>query len=261
MGTLLILYMSKQTEEPTETKVWNNVDYTNTWAFKTIEVWKEAATEAGLVLEFPYDFPNDPAGQLERLRTIDNIAVTKKGPIEKVVTSMFRQMVHSRDKDGKPTSTECIYYSGEIYVTDYRGLKHSCEWKDGIFQRPGVVPNSSLRYNPETGAPVGQEKVLSGQKNNFFIELPKEKAARKKFIDNIISSTNSIKENIAYYYQELGQHNFAVKSEGTFSYEDFVNCSIEELQQLSARGGGSKSSGYYRDRDGVLRDRDDNKLE
>jgi hypothetical protein len=43
MGTLLILYMSKQTEEPTETKVWNNVDYTNTWAFKTIEVWKEAA--------------------------------------------------------------------------------------------------------------------------------------------------------------------------------------------------------------------------
>jgi hypothetical protein len=164
--------MSKQTStEETETKVWINVDYTNTWAYKTIQAFKNKATEAGLVLE-PDKFTNDATGQLQR-----------------------------------------------------------------------------LRYNPETGAPIRQENVLSGHKNVFFYELPKEKAARKKFIDNIIESTNSIKENIQYYYQELDQHNFAVKSDATFSYEDFVNCSIEELQQLSARGGGSKSSGYYRDRE------------
>jgi hypothetical protein len=259
MGTLLL--MSKQTStEETETKVWINVDYTNTCAYKTIQAFKNKATEAGLVLE-PDRFPNDATGQLQRLRKIDEIANLKKGPVEKVITSMFRQLVHSRDKDNRPTNSEYLVISGEIYVTDYRGLKHSCEWKDGIFQEPYNVPNSSLRYNPETGAPIGHENVLSEQKNIFFYELPKEKAARKKFIDNIIESTNSIKANIQYYYQELGQHNFAVKSDATFSYEDFVNCSIEELQKLSARGGVSKSSGYYKDRDGVLRDRDGNKLE
>jgi hypothetical protein len=37
------------------TKVWNNIDYTNTEAYKSIQAWKEGATEAGLNLEFPKD--------------------------------------------------------------------------------------------------------------------------------------------------------------------------------------------------------------
>jgi len=41
----------------------------------------------------------------------------------------------------------------------------------------------------------------------------------------------------------------------TFSYEEFVNCSIEELRMLSHEGGGAKTPGIWRDKDGKLRDK------
>lgn len=63
--------------------------------------------------------------------------------MEKVVTHMFRQLVHSRDSNGKPTCRECIYYSGQIYVTEYRGLRHSTEWEEGRYLSPNVVHNTS----------------------------------------------------------------------------------------------------------------------
>lgn len=58
----------------------------------------------------------------------------------------------------------------------------------------------------------------------------------------------------------MGEYNFAIKSDGTFSYDDFVNCSIEELRNMSAKGGGGRSAGYYRDKDGRLRDKNDNQV-
>jgi hypothetical protein len=39
-----------------------------------------------------------------------------------------------------------------------------------------------------------------------------------------------------------------------------VNSSIEQLKDMSARGGGSKGTGYYRDKDNVIRDRSGNKV-
>lgn len=251
--------MTKQ-EYNQPTKVWTNVDYTDTWAYKTIQAWKKKATEAGLVLEFPDDFPNDAAGQLEGLRRIDELTDLKKGPVEKTVTHLFRQLVHSRDSNNRPTSKECIYTQGQFNVLDYRGAPYGYEYKEGVYQEPNVVINTSRRYDQNTGKPIGNDKVLSGQRNVFWIELPKEKAARKKFIDNIIETTNSIKETIQYYYQDLGEHNFANKSDATFSYDEFVNCSIEELKDLSARGTGSKGTGYWRDNEGRLHDKDGNKI-
>ena len=253
--------MSKtETTEQETTKVWKNVDYTQSWAYKTIQAWKKKATEAGLVLEYPYDFPNDPVGQLDHLRRIDGMTDLEKGLVEKTVTKIFRQMVNSRDSNNKPVSKEYITYSGEFNIKDRRGAPYSHEFKEGVYQEPNVVINTTRKYDQNTGEPLGNDKILSGQRNVLWIELPKEKAARKKFIDNIIESTDSIKETIRYYYQDMGEHNFANKRDASFSYDEFVSLSIDELKDLSARGTASKAPGYWRDRDGVLRDKDGNKI-
>ena len=45
------------------------------------------------------------------------------------------------------------------------------------------------------------------------------------------------------------------RRDSTFSYDEFVNCSIEELRSMSFKGGGAKTPGIWRDNDGKLRDK------
>lgn len=82
----------------------------------------------------------------------------------------------------------------------------------------------------------------------------------KKLIVEIIGiGENNYAENFRFYYNELGAGNYEQKSDDTFSYADFLNCSIQELRNMSAKGGGSRSQGYYR-RDGKLYDKDGNPI-
>jgi hypothetical protein len=243
---------NKQTTE-SESKVWKNVDYTNTWAYRTVQAWKDAATEAGLVLEFPYNFPNTPASQLEHLRRIDSLS---KGEVKKTITSMVRSTSRSTDSSTKIVVKEYLTIGGQFQVTDFRGVPYSIEVLEGVYDRPNVVRNSDQKFNPNTGEPIGNSKILSGQKAVYDIELPKDPAKRKKLIDSIIESTDSDKDSVRYYYKDLE----AGFRDGTFSYEQFTDLSIEELRDLSKKGGGSKGPGYYRDKDNVLRNKDGNKI-
>ncbi|MDW0283890.1 MAG: hypothetical protein QN785_01430, partial [Nitrososphaeraceae archaeon] len=144
--------MSKQTTE--KTKVWNNVDYTNTEAYRTIQAWKQAATEAGLALEFPDDFPNSPASQLQRLRELDAMS---KGEVKKTVTKMARLLYHSTE-NGKVVAKECLTVGGQFYITDFRKIPYSIEYDEGKYYKPNVVGNSNQKFNPDTGEPIGNSK-------------------------------------------------------------------------------------------------------
>ncbi len=59
-------------------------------------------------------------------------------------------------------------------------------------------------------------------------------------------------EEIKHYFKG---HDELARRDTTFSYDDFVNYSIEELRKLSFQGGGSKTPGIWRDKDGKLRDK------
>jgi hypothetical protein len=45
------------------------------------------------------------------------------------------------------------------------------------------------------------------------------------------------------------------RRDSTFSYDDFVNNSIEELRNMSFKAGGSKTPGIWRDADNKQRDK------
>jgi hypothetical protein len=219
---------------------------TETSAFKTIE--------AGLVLEpgNGSDSGDYPEHAYTNLRYIRRVNAVGKEP-KKIIRNMSRQLVTTRDEKGRFVKREMLTNAGEFRATDHRGQEHGAEFEIGKYQKPRIVANSNQRYSPETGQPLHNEKILSGQETVFEIEIPKGKEARKKLIDSIISDNENHESAILYYYRELDQNNYEQYRDGSFNYSDFVNCNIEELKDISQRGSGSKSSPYYTDKEGQLR--------
>jgi hypothetical protein len=224
-----------------------------TSAGKTIQAWKDQAAKAGLVLQSTNegqdsgDFPDKPYFSLRRFRR--TMAISKGEP-KKVVTSMHRQLVSTRDSNGKPTKKEYLTYSGYYEVKDHRGVPYNADIEAGLYQKPKIVVNPGRKFNPDTGEPIGPEFTFSGQETIYTIEVPKSKTERKKLIDEIIG--DNFHEEIKYYFKG---HDELARRDPTFSYDDFVNYSIEELRKMSFQGGGSLTPGIYRDNDGRLRDK------
>ena len=225
----------------------------DTFAGATIQSWKDQATKAGLVLRAPSDktdsgdFPDNVYGQLRRFRRIIS---KSKGEPKKIITHMARQQVNTRDDKGKPTKKEYLTYSGYYEVTDHRGVPDHANLEVGKYERPKIVANDNRKYNRDTGEPIGPEFIFSGQETIYTIEVPKSKTERKKLIDEIIGDNEP--ESIKYYFKSYDE---LARRDSTFSYSNFVNCSIEELRKLSFQGGGDKTPGIWRDNDGKLRDK------
>lgn len=227
----------------------------DTWATKTIEAYKDAAREAGQVLLYSKDsedFPNDAVGQYEHLKRLQSLAAT--GKIDTVVTSMSRQLVRTKDKNNKVVTKEYLTIRGEFQATNYRGVPYGVEFLAGKHNRPNVVVNADQRFDPETGKPLRPEKILSGQSAVFTIEIPND-SKRKKIIDSYIGDNDP--NGIQFYYNQLGLGNHEDKSDNTFTYQEFTQLSIDELKRLSAKSGGGRSPGYWRDSSGKLHSRDE----
>jgi hypothetical protein len=208
-----------------------------TRAFKTIQARKEAAAEAGIVLNYSKDsedFPNTEMNQLERLKELSAIG---NGKMDTVVTRMSRQSVRTVDDKGKPVNKEYLVYGGEVRITTYDGVPYSQEFEVGRYNKPNIVSNPNQLYDQKTRQPLKPEKILSGRKMIFDLEITDKN--RKKTVDEIIGiGENNYTENISFYYNELGIDNNEQKSDNTFSYDDFVNGSIADLSNMSSKGGG-----------------------
>ena len=223
-----------------------------TSAGKTIQAWKDQAAKAGLVLQSrdegqdSGDFPENIYSSLRRFRR--NIAVTKDH--KKIITTLTRQLVSVKDEKGRPTKKEYLTYQGYYSGITHKGQEHHADFEIGRYKKPRIVHNLNLRYDPKTGEPIGNEKSLSGQETVYEIEVPKSKTERKKLIDEIIG--DNFPEEIKYYFKG---HDELARRDSTFSYDDFVNYSIDELRNLSFKGGGSLTPGIWRDAEGKLRDK------
>jgi len=226
-----------------------------TFAGKTFQSWKDQAAKAGLVLRAPDGinpggFPENIWSQIRLFRR--NIAITKDH--KKIITNMSRQLVTIKDEKGRPTKKEFLTYQGYWSGKTYKGEEYQANFEIGKYMKPKIVHNGNIRYDPKTGDPIGNEKTLSGQEIVYEIEVPKSKTERKRLVDEIIGD-NSFPEQIHYYYKSGDSDEPMPRRDPTFSYDDFVNYSIEELRNLSFKGGGSLTPGIWRDNDGKLRDK------
>lgn len=224
-----------------------------TFAGKTIQSYKDQAAKAGLSLRAPLDasdtgdYPGRIYDSLRRFRR--NIAITKNH--KKIITSIHRQLVNERDEKGRPVKKEYITYQGYYRGESFNGEVFDAYFEIGKYYRPKIVHNGNIRYDSKTGAPIGDEKILSSQDTVYDIENPKSKQERKKIIDEIIG--DNFPEAIKYYFDNEGEE--LGRSDSTFDYSEFVNDSIEELRKKSFQGGGSKTPGIWRDKDNNLRDK------
>ena len=251
--------------ETEEKKEWINVDYTNTSAYRTVKAWNKIAGiyEKGGPTGVTGGIPRDEWSQLKKLKRLDLTLKAEKGPIQKIITSMARQIIRQPDEKGLLVPKECLTVQGVFKGTDWADMDIEMAFYEGWNKKPimgKMYLNPSKRFDPETGEDLGKVDVKRST-IEYFYEVPQEKKERKKYIDSIIENAyGSFAENILYYYKELGPGNAPNSSirNGTFSYEEFSNYSIEQLRDLSHRGGGSKGPGYYRDSDGKLRDRNNN---
>ena len=130
---------------------------------------------------------------------------------------MSRQLVTVRDDKGKSTRKEMLTYSGYYSGITHKGEEHHADFSIGTYQRPKIVSNGNLRYNPKTGEPIGNPKILSGSETIFTIEVPKSKTERKKLIDEIIG--DNFPEDIHYYFKSNDE---LARRDPTFSYSNFV---------------------------------------
>ena len=212
-----------------------------TFAGATIQSWKDQATKAGLVLRAPSDitdsgdFPDNVYSQLRHFRRIIS---KSKGEPKKIITHMTRQLINTRNDKGRLVKKEYLTYQGYYEVKDHRGVPNHANLEVGKYEKPKIVANSSRKFNRDTGEPIGSEFIFSGQETIYTIEVPKSKTERKKLIDEIIG--DNFPEEIKYYFKS---HDELARRHPTFSYDDFVNCSIREMRKLSHQGGGSLTPG------------------
>jgi hypothetical protein len=165
---------------------------------------------------------------------------------------MARQIIKERDSKGRLVPKEYLTWTAEYKKENAKGIPYAIDCVVGNYNESLIVPNTNQRYDQRTGQALESEEIVSGSKPVYTIEINDKN--KKQIIDKIIG--DGFPENIQFYYKDSERGN----RDATFSYEDFVSKSIDELRTMSYKGGGSKSPGIWRDKDGVLRDRDGNKI-
>ena len=223
-----------------------------TSAGKTIQAYKDQAKIAGLALRLPVGtdyggYPERIYDSLQRFRR--NIAITRDH--KKIVKTMARQLVTTKDEKGRPTRKEYLTYQGYYSGLTHKREEYQANFEIGKYKRPKIVPNSDIRYDPRTGDPIGSEKALGTAETIYEIEVPKSKEARKKLIDSILGEDN-YPDNVLYYVRHLNESNYENSRDNSFGYQEFVNLDFEDLVATSQKGTGSKSSPYYTDNEGQL---------
>ena len=96
---------------------------TETFVGKTMQAWKDQATKAGLVLRAPLDldsgdYPDRIYSSLRHFRR--NLAITKDH--KKIITTMSRQLVTTKDDKGRSIKKEFLVYQGYQYILYIRHL-------------------------------------------------------------------------------------------------------------------------------------------
>ena len=98
---------------------------TETSAAKTIQAYKDAASQIGLVLKpgdgiDNGDFPRHAYTNLRYIRRLNAVGKEHR----KIIKTISRALVTVRDEKGKSIRKEVLWYTGDFKATNHRGIEY-----------------------------------------------------------------------------------------------------------------------------------------
>ena len=169
----------------------------------------------------------------------------ENGPLQVIIRQMVRQPVVTFDKKGNAAKKDFLTYSFDVIGKDWLGNEMRVPDVEGYYTKPKFQTTTKL--NPETGDHI-EEKTHNGSKQEYYIELTEKN--RKKVIEDIINkSTGTLIDGITFY----GKFPDSPLGKGfrcnLYTYDQFINSSIEELEKLGRKEGGPQGNAPYRGKD------------
>jgi hypothetical protein len=100
---------------------------------------------------------------------------------------------------------------------------------EGVFTKPRMKVTTKL--DPVTGNHI-PKKEYDGEVEEYYIELTDKN--RKQVIENIINKSNvSTIDNILFYWHFPGSIKAPPFRCGQFTYDQFINSSLDDLENLA----------------------------
>jgi hypothetical protein len=152
-----------------------------------------------------------------------------KPPLQIIIKTMNRRQIITYDENGKPVKKEFLTYRADYHAKDWLG---NDLWirshLHGQFKKPKFRVTTTL--DPETGEHV-PKKEYDGTVDEYYIELTDKN--RKQVIEEIINNSNgTIIDEILFYGHFLQSAKGIAFRSNTFTYDQFINSSFEELENL-----------------------------
>jgi len=222
---------------------------------RTLEAYRKGFSDKGLQIEWK-DYPTGGTGKkhVAKQKAFDAL-VDATQPITKKIGAMVRQPVTVIDKQGKQEVKDALYYYGGYFGFDKRGNEINVHFDEGWYLKPKLrfqLDDSSKPYDPVTGERRGRY-LVQGQSWEHYIFLPENKADRKKFLEDLLKTSVTSPDNLAYgahlsYRQAHPENNHTSQHGGQFNWSQFCDLSLRELGEV-------QQTGYYKEeKTGLLKD-------
>jgi len=170
----------------------------------------------------------------------------EKGPLQKIINSMHRRPKVTFDRNGKAIKKDFLTYHIEYHGNDWLGNRISVfDEIQGVCKKPRMTITTTI--DPETGNHVAK-KQNDGVEEEYYIELTGKN--RKQVIEDIINScSGSIVDSVRFYGHFPNSPKGPSFRCDLYSYDQFINSSIEELERLGRKEGGPQGNAPYSSKD------------
>jgi len=150
-------------------------------------------------------------------------------PIQIIIKTMNRRQIIAYDENGKAVKKEFLTYRADYHAKDWLGNDIWIRTHlHGQFKKPKIMTTMEMNY--ETGE-HRSKKEFDGTEDVYTIELTDKN--RKQVIEDIIKNSNgTIVDDILFYGHFLQSLKGIAFRCPIFTHDQFINCSMEELEKI-----------------------------
>ena len=177
--------------------------------------------------------------QKERLEVFKSKFKEEKAPLQIIINTMNRRSIITFDDKGKAVMKDFLTWNADYHGKDWLGNDLWIrEHVHGVHYEPKMKTTTKLNYS--TGDHVIDE-FQDGQVEVYDIELTDKN--RKQVIQEIINNANGTHiDNIKFYGHFTNSSLGAAFRCDLYSYDQFINSSMEELERLGRKQGGPQGN-------------------